>query len=106
MFIIHHHIVSPVHFGTGSKITVVILQCDILRQPFLFANLKGPFHPPGSVVAGPDQPHLALPHQCIQRAQGLFLRRLAIIQMGIVEVNPVHAQIAQAFFGLLPDQPG
>jgi hypothetical protein len=58
------------------------------------------------VVAGPEQADRAALGQLGQRVDGLLQRGGPVVDVGVVEVQPLAAELAQAGLGVLADRLG
>ena len=75
---------------------VVRLDRVVARQTVLVAGPQCLGQPPCRIVGAADIAHLALLHQIVQRAHGLVDGRAGVIEVGLVEVDVVGVQPAQA----------
>ena len=77
---------------------VLVLGGDERREPM---PMRGPLRLVdlrGVQVLAPDMADLALPHEVVERAQGLLHGRGRIRPVQLVEIDPIGAQPPQAFF--------
>ena len=91
--------------GAVSRTQVgVTLLHDIVLCPAVKLAHEVRFRdPPHSQVTGPDRSHLSRSDQPVKRLHRLLYRRLQIIAVGVVKIDPIRLQALQALLTLALD---
>jgi hypothetical protein len=92
--------------GLRQQVAVLLLDAVVGGAAGGTRDRAGPRDPPGGVVAGAQQADRAALGQLRERLHSLLQGRGAVLDVGVVEVQPLHTELAQAGLGLLPDRLG
>ena len=68
------------------------LQGDIAREAFAIGQRQRLGQPRRRVVRGRDVTDLSFSDERVERAERLFERRLRIVRMRVVQIDPIDAQ--------------